>query len=511
MSRLRDRVYQCERGNASLYVMLIVPFAVMLSAATVDISRWNGARSSLQLEADRLALIAASMLPARNGVETYLQHNLDSSVGEDRSMVSVSWPDFDSSSVTVTISAELSPGLIGTVLGKQRLTRSATAALVPVDYAVVIADGATLRPGITLNGAATTIAPSWGDINQWPSSGYFHCVLPPSPAVGPYDWSWWNSWAEQSFQRWLTQGCYNPIWSAVKAAAISLIDNAASDSRSRISLYFTPGNSQFERFHRVRSIFGFQDDTEIYSGQRGGFLRDTQSSAQAEFSDYVELEQLSSDELCLLMADPLSAVNDRYEISDNIFPNPASQSCSGGALESFCGSRHVPYGRVDSCYKTNQWTLRESIYYRQARLRTPEFDAEPDIESSIVAAFSELIDERSVSALSRAQTFRGNLFSTARRRIIVLTDRLPRIGQGAAELRERLREISRLGVEVQLVAVAHEYLTAEERIALTNSVDQLSELEESNVDVALVNDIDKLGTEIVPSILLKNRQISLVR
>jgi hypothetical protein len=509
--RVRPKLLSSAQGNASLYAMLIVPFAILLSSSAVDVSRWNGTRNSLQLDADRLALLAAEMLPAKEGVQSYLESNLAASVGDNRAVLSISWPEADSSSVTVNLAAELSPGIVGSFFGPQRISRSATAALVPADYAVIIADGSSLRPSVLFNGAASIVQAPWGDNNEWPKSGYFDCVLPPVPSEGQYGWSWWDNWAGEPFQRWLTQACYNPVLSELKAAAINIVDTVASDSRARLSVYFTPGDNQFERFTRVRSIHGQQDDPNLYSGQRGGFLSDTPTSAQADFSDFVELSQLGGDELCFLLSDPISALNDRFAISSNDLPNPNSQSCPEGAFAPFCGDRHRPFGRIHQCYRTKQWSLRESIYYRQARLRTPDFEATPDIEAALTTAFGDLIDERSPSALARAREIRGNLSSKVRRRIVVITDNLPSLGSGPDSFGSKLVSIAGSGTEIQFVAVAHEYLTPVERDLLIAHSEHISDLNHRNIEVSVAHKMEELSTKIVPSIMLTNRQISLVR
>ena len=507
------KLIKSNRGNATLYTMLILPFAVGLSTVALNISSWNGARSSLQLDADRLALLAANMLPVQEGVLDYLEANLQMSVGGNRARVSVEWPDSDLSSVTVTLSATLNDPLSALFLssGNHSLSRSATAAIVPIDYAVIVADGHTLRPGVAFSGAATEIAPPWGQDLDWPRSGYFGCVTAPSPSVGDYDWRWWENWSNDSFQRWLTQACFNPVWSKVKLSTIDLIDGLASDSRSRISLYFTPGDNSFERYQRVRSIHGEQDDPTLYHGQRGGFLVDSTASAQATFSDYVELSQLSSDELCLLMSDEVSALNGRYQIPINNLPNPSNQSC-GAAIEfPFCGTRHIPYGRISNCYSSQNWLLREAIYYRQARLETPDFDAEPDIRAAVSSAFGELIDNRSALAISNSANRRQNLAPKARRRILVITDRLPAIGTGSGSFGEELIQMAQLGTEVAFIAVAHSQLSPPDHNQLVTRASEISGLHERSIISAVVEDLNELDSQVIPSILLNNRQIALLK
>lgn len=496
------RTINAERGHAVLYAVLIVPFAFLLTTIAVDISAWNATRDKLQQEADRLAFQGLGGLPNMAEVQSRVQQAAQSliSAGVDVEVFVPSAPV--RSSVEVTLTSKYQPrfGLFSTAaLGNAfKIQRRGTAQLVPGDFVLIVADGATLRPPLVAQpptSARPYSFPAWGAELDWPAAAYFNTVSAASVSIpNELSWDWWKDWENPDFNRWATQSCFNPVLSPLKFAAIGISEALLSYGVNRIGFMFTPGERSAQGFHVIRHVHGEDDDPALYQGQVGGFPES--GRVAAGWSDYLELEQFLGDKACILFSDPFANISDRYAFTDD------ADSCNARAepvLERNNSHIHRLTQTFSRCYDHSGVTLREAIYWNAAKLPLPTFSARPNIIASLRQAWSELTDDRTLSVEKRK---RGNLAHNSLRQILVLSDSLPNAND--AELQQLLDNFQSRHIQVTVAAFMHEGLNAAAAQDLRNNFSGWQNLSLTYPKVlrtVLAEDPNALQTQIVPQFL----------
>lgn len=415
-----------------------------MSVLAVDVSRYQSLRERAQKEADRIALQAVRALPDRELAREIVQKSLSAlpdlelaqSPSGDSSLL------IDDSSITLTVSGS-SEAVFDAFLPKEHffnVQEIATAARVPQDVVLILADGHTLRPPARVN---------WGDATEWPASGYFRFVSNPNPRglpevgaaeEGVYWPQWWREWETELFQRWATQSCFNPNFTSLKLAAISYLDRLSAVKTNRVALFFAPGDDARLGYAVARSLSLFQPE-----------------QAEARWFSMMELPTYFGDETCLLFAHSETSADSRYHLpvqAKSLLPMTATTpGCNEVFRTTGWGSLWFPNGHLEECFTTERLRLRESVYYRASRSTELPADA-----SHIFSALEEAISELAREATLEQNRVRGNLFLTPLRQIFVLSDSLPRAD--GERFQGILSQLQSLRAQVVLVSFRHTGLSA---------------------------------------------------
>ena len=477
--KLRAELFTAQSGTAALYAVLLLPFALLLAAAAVDVSGWNALRDKLQQQADRIAFEALSALPSFHEVSEHVRKAVNVP-GLENVESSVFFPT-RRAAVGVTLRAAFRTRLDFLVRSFTknafRVERSSVAQIIPGDFVIIMSDGASLRPQPQpVSGSPGTFElPAWGTAAQWPASQYFSCVSAPVVAsANSLGWRWWNDWKKETFQRWATQSCFNPSFTPLKLAAIETSEMVLQSGTNRLAFLLTPGDSSGRGFRAIRHIHDEHDEPALYPGQRGGFPED--GKIRAQWNGYTDLERLLGDEACMMIAQPEAGLLSRYEL-----PGEAggSASCSGPLKLPPCGGRHSPAGHLSECYAAEELSLREAIYWDAAKLRVPGAQTDPDILSSLRQAWNELTDDRTLQSEAKV---RGNFAASALRKVYVFSDFLPPVTD---EMSELLALYQSRGIGIVVFPFFHEGLTATEIGALQRSIADWKTLSRSNQTVRI--------------------------
>jgi hypothetical protein len=504
-----------ENGHAALYVLLLLPIVVSFTVVAVDVSAWNALRDKLQQQADTLALQAANALPDTSRATAFIA-SAPAGIPGKNAQVEVFFPDSRNAAVGVRIHASYEPAfaffLSRNALHKAfTIERSAVAQVVPGDYALILADGASLRPPLlhSADGSSREFA-LWGSELDWPAADYFSCVQPerhPEPNV--LQWPWWNDWNRPDFKRWATQSCFNPAFTPLKLGAIALSDALLRLGTNRLALIFTPGGTGPDGYRIARHI---QSPDQLLPGEQGGFPEPQAQRAQSSWGGYEELDQFLGDEVCMLISSPSSAFGDPYRLPYDTARNP---SCSEPLRFPSCSERHHVSGHFSDCYLSRSLTIPEAIYWDAAKLSVPGFSAEPDIPAALHAAWNELLTAE--GARAEEQRVRGNLALHAVRHVTVLSDHLPDLASGSPSLEQILDLYRSAHIDLALVLYHHQGLSPAAATLLETRKQQLEALlsqqraagAEQHVRIFEASDPQQLQQEILPQLASLNREIAL--
>ncbi len=405
-----------EQGNITLYAVILIPLAISLAVLAVDVSSYQILRNTAQKEADRIALQAAEFLPDTDAAQRLVLESVSKLPALDFQRKEDLSPVLEVSSSRVSFSLQGSvPAALDIFMRKSdgtghvfTVSESSRAQIVPRDYVLIIADALSLRPPAGEN---------WGDESLWPASGYFNYARPPvmssTTPFGGGGWlEWWKAWDSVAYRRWITQSCYNPLYSGLKYAAISLIDALGAVDTNRISLIFTPENGSAQGCSVSRPL---------------GFMSAASGEAQARWLAYFEPESFVADEACVYFADPALSSDPRYMLTQA----PSFISLAAGVQD--CTTRYnqllqgqgyfLPSGTLSDCFVSQALTLREAVYYHAARNVAHRPQGE-NIAQAIDQDYLQLM-VASEEETSQAAVRRGNLAYRASRKIVVLTDYLP--------------------------------------------------------------------------------------
>ena len=454
-----------ERGSTALYLVLLLPLLLALAALGVDVSGWNALRTDLQREAERLALEAARRLPNETAVSDFLTAE-QSVLGESLLIERFSPDGSRGAAVGVRVSARLKPGfasLMQSFLPSPQssvfaVRKEAIAQLVPTDAVVIMADSSTLRPRLMFggDGAIAGFESPWGDESIWPASSYLACVLAPqvSPALG---WKWWELWNDVGFKRWMTESCYNPVLSNIKAATLEVVERIVAHRQNRLALLFTPGSS-----NRSSAVVSRHLTQSFSSGEQGGFVRAGLPSAK--WADYSEFERFLGDNACVLLSESTTAEDGVYsfDVGTRQHEVDGGEDCSSATKDFVCGLRHNPQASVNSCFLMENLTVYGSIYWHAARLGLAGETLYPNIEEALTVAWSEIkTPESSESERVLGREERGEFADSQHRRVILITDFLPELIPDS-RLEEILQSYALNHIELLIFAVKHQGLRAVE-------------------------------------------------
>lgn len=513
-----------ESGHVLLYALGVLPFVLTLSILAVDLSGWQRLRQEAQQVSDRLALQAAQQLPDQNRTLGFIAESV-ASFGGRFQLASV---EVNEQQVRLALAGgyESFFDMFLSQAGGERVFsvyHESAAGIVPGDYVVVVADGQTLRPNATLLGDGTAqLEEPWGDPGSWPQSGYFSCVTSPSINNPSAPWRWWEQWNDTGFRRWLTQACYNPVFSNLKLAAIQVVDALASVATNRVGALLSPGTGGPLGYSVLRHIRGEVRDSSgaiYFPGAIGGFIQVGVPSVESHWLNYFEQEAHLGDEACILFAQ--SEWDNRYPLIESAggygFPHPPS-SCSEPVQFPPCGAPHLPVGHLDGCYLQSSLPLREAIYYTAAKHYYGPSSAEPDILAAVEQALVQLLDVPNQELLEQEAAIRGNLGYQQLRKVIVLTDTLPPAAPGGTIGDPRLNDIISIlqasGAQLLVAGLFHEGLSVAEREELAGAMTALENVaaalpESGTLQLFRAVSPDDLRERVAPLLVRAGREVAL--
>jgi len=448
-----------EAGYTAFYALVILPVAMAFTMIAVDLSAWNAERETAQQAADRIAMEAAKALP---DVELAKQVVLRSvaqlprlALAEDENGPNSIPVSSNKITVTLTGSRDSVFDFFTTNNSVLSISETATAQIVPTDFAVVISNNSKLRPPPYA---------AWGDAVSWPSAGYFDRVKLPCSATTSAFPEICAQDKEVDFNRWATQNCYNPAFSALKLGAINLSDFIASNSNNRLAVFFTPGDSQSQPYSRIRSLRFPESSAAVAEASWCSNTCETGKNCC-----YADTAHFINDELCIYLADNNISPGTSYQL-----PNWSTAYGFKKASAHFPPSKfppglplvgpsalHLTNNLLSAEYRS-QLTLAEAIYYRTTRASTS--DSANQLIRTLNQALSELLSTCSGSSCSDFDTnpvaSRGNIHANTSRRIIALVNEIPEADN--SELEQFLVKLHQHNAQLTVVAFAHQGINASE-------------------------------------------------
>lgn len=329
--------------------------------------------------------------------------------------------ELDGGSIDVALVASFDISFAGYIKSLKdtsfHVTAHASGRNVPSDVMFVVSDSNSFRP------------PSgnvWGNASDWPASSYFSLVTPPTLlnhdfGEPPVYWpNWVSDWGSNMYQRWATESCYNPVWSEVKYATISLMDIIGSDKASRTGLLFTPGDINGAPYTIARNLT-LSGNVDVVGG----------GSSQISWTGYFDTHSYLSDELCAYISMKSVTEQQRYVLPSA--PNgiglasASNPNCKDLARNTLLNTKHYPHGKLGTVCNESDISLRKGIYWHAVREHGHNVDAVNVKEAMLQAARMLRMGVNSSNATSDIITRRGNLASVATNAIVVISDALPAI------------------------------------------------------------------------------------
>lgn len=500
------------RGNMPLYALVMVPVALTLCVAAIDLSHWGEERDELQREADRIASSAAQLLPdtaealrfitssvsSLPGVSLVTDNQVDSeSLVPANGIVNYSaTPLIVNSSVIKITLQRIHRAAFDAFVGPQHFSavKSSTVQVIPSDTILIINDGHTLRP---------SLAAPWGDRTEWPASDYFRCVA--LPKSGEVYGNPGVDYRSEGFQRAATQSCYNAAFSAIKLTAINLVDTLSSHSLNRIGVIYTPGRVGERPFAVQRHLRGaaVYEGVPILPDVIGGFFDRDSSRSEAYWNDirYVEDGSGLGDEACALFSILDNGAHPAFNLADPIAPFIGASSKFEGDILSFspCGKFHRPYNLINKDFITTALSLRQAIFWHAAKAPSLGFLAEADFVAALRQAYFEFENIANPLILGFDKSVRGNLAFNPYKQIIVLTDLLP---PSSPELVELLALFQQADIKIRFVSLKHAGLTPEQQEGIDLNTITLRGLDPAAryLRVYVTQDPEELSTKVSPEL-----------
>ena len=531
-SRSKNTLEKCGRdqsGLSFLIVMIVLPFLLACSLAGLELVRAQLIRTALQADTDRIALLAVARLPQEELAKAIVEleiNKLNSSANSSRQVDSPQNP-LSISKLQITnrrvldLSLQTSFGSdIARVLGipfNFTISASAIAQIAPLDLALIVADDRSLRPGLVASLPQLKPAEPWGEtialdyfaIHSPPS----YPTLPASPGQ-PQDWMWWKDWRDGgggTYPPWATQACYNESFSAVKLAAISLVDLILSSDDNRLGFIYSPGDGAISRLSVLRSV----GSTNL-AGIPGGYLSEknidqsalsgnsscfTQAATYtfSENADYPGNYGVSHDS-CLAFTQ-----DDRFRL-----PNaPTFLQVSSRPPQSLCSTPSDIFASAGNKLNSCCLTLRDAIYWHSAHLQS---------DIALEAAIPEAQRQLTVASKSSVEDLlrRDNLAAVTTKRIGIITSYLPPF----EDLRTTLDQAQSADISIVIAVFAHRYLTSQSLTLLEERFRDYAAnatsasgpgVASKTLKIFITRDATNLSQRVVEQVFSTDRMISLKR
>lgn len=432
-------------GSIAFQSLCGLPLFILLAGLAIDSARWCALRLHLEAEADRRAITAARLHPNERDLERFFTLSSEQDAGLGITARYSVEPD--TGEITATLEASFISELLrpfSTSGGRVTLTRTAVASRQPLDLVLVLPDGPALRPR-SADGARDA---AWGDPSTWPAAPYFICAV--QPRFVRESFAWTGFWHTDELRRWLTQGCYNPVLSAIKRAALVLVSALRLDPTARIAVIFTPGPPG----HSAQRIRALRD-----GAIPGGFLYGSTAS-ESVWEPHVTADLSLGDETCARFAGDSRS---RYGHAGS----STASRCTALTMADGCGRPYATSGVLGRCH-VDRLSLDDAIWWHMARA---DDEAAADVLSALRLAFDTIRDADADTGDEEVHRIRRNLALSPRREIVLVTDSLP-----AAELHPELDALLRSGPSehfLTFVVLSHRGLRSSERAALLGAADAL--------------------------------------
>lgn len=396
-----------QKGSVSIFVAAVIfPLLFILLSIVIDLNAYKVNTQRLQQATDDAALYGVKFLPYREKAEaaarSYLSHyartadTAEISAGSDALFVSIK---------------EVTPLSFATFFGIESgfLSQAVTRARgVPFDVSIMVDRSSYMAPPLTALGGE-----AWSDEGEWNTADLIEdgVLALSSPTVDA---------------RIATQQCFNPVFSALKYAAILALDNLSGFGLNRSSVGFFPGG-----IDAISSIRPMQKGGKR-SGEMESPFPDMRWTVDGDgesiwVPDYQATPETFIGETgCAAIAE--TDHNSRYRFPDLNSEFSVAESCSGSLID------------------TSSWAVRDDYL---PCLRSREVMWSRSVHSSELpstsAVFARILN---TVASNRADSGRGGLVNNAIRAGIVLTADLPREGGivfdengGVDPVRDALRSV----------------------------------------------------------------------
>lgn len=257
-----------ERGVIAVFVAaVILPLMFVLFTLSFDIASFYTGEQGIQSLADDAAMYAYKFLPSRETAEKaakmYLDQNGNSwNITSRNATVSVT-ADF------VTVSLDTSfPLSFAKLFNKDAalpIKKIAQVRSTPIDAYIAIDTSSYLAPPIVPNQMPWDHSSDSNDIldSDWPAATFFTELYP----IEVNGLSFATDKERLIAYSLLTQQCFNPVYSELKLAAISIYDYLSSFDLNSIGFGFYPGASSAIDQARSVSPAGLRSNQESNPGE----------------------------------------------------------------------------------------------------------------------------------------------------------------------------------------------------------------------------------------------------
>jgi len=425
-----------ESGHTLLYTIVFMPLLLGAGALAFDLSGLNSKTESAQSLLDSIALDVTQLLPDIDEVKREAAAKLH--LQNDIFQVSKVEVSAQHSSVKIIATLKPSSMLLPVILTSLNISTTPRAEVIvseaelhPVDSVVILSDGVDQRPW-KLNGVEDAWAESRG-IGE-ASSAFSSCITPPVARFSNVDTSF--LWTSESGRRWLTQSCFNPVFTNIKLGAMNLTDSLLRLETNRSAVVFTPGitgTGQAIRHVRGEHFNELSGET-ILEGTIGGFPKG--KVIRGEWEPAYDYEYELGDDACIVFSDSEIAWKSEYAIANFRRTKSSPSGCSAPILNRSC---QLPF-KVDEDSRVDRECLRgaslaEAIYWRSAKRPKVNSEALPNFYSALNLSLNELYSERSLKEKELEKATRGNLSENPLRLLFILTSYLPELERENSELK----------------------------------------------------------------------------
>ncbi len=466
VTRAKERFLSSNGSTTILVGALILPLLIFIFSLVFDLEKYFSDRENTQQLLDSAAMHAARFLPYTDQAKQAAQDYISSRVRGD-ALINIDTSSADTISISVeSVSKLIFATLLGVDIGLPLHLR-ANARITPRDALLVLDTSRYMGPSAELG-------PAWGDAGIWGANDFFTNQL---GLVGD--------------ARLLTQQCFNPNFSALKKAAVTLYDYLSSQRLNSVAIGFSPGGSG--AYHQSRQLLP------------GGFTN-YPAAGEASFERYNATN--ASNEWCLA------------SLERELNPNFSLPS-----LRSELHSPSIPppervYPLLPDAASATEWVLPlENHPYLTAREVIWSKAVNQDSNMRIVDILNSIMAELVYPV---ALNSRGGLAGSASKVAIIFAGDVPwhfDLGANAsyrfpdgpivAEMSSLLDQIQSNDIKLYYLLFSHEGNTAEFSTRVADLKTFLGSW--SNIELFVGDDPEDISTEMTKAIVLKDRNVMLSR
>jgi hypothetical protein len=478
--------YNKQSGQSAVYALLLLPFLIGITWTLLDVSEWNFLRDALLQEATTIAKLAANDLPDTQTANT--------KISQYTPVIQNKFPKLENLSVApileddnnlgsfiigVNIQADyisslgsLVNSLIPKLDLKMHINKSATIQYRPGDYVVILANGHTLRPKSKDQLFTNT-----------PPANLFKCSKPNNAA----SFTWSKNWTNQTDTKFWSQACYNPAFTTLKLAAMSLTSAITEIKNNKISVILTPGNNLQESSNNITTLRSINSE----------FIFDNLN--EANFTNAYQDEYALNNIACVLFSK-------NYLSSDNPYAIPSAFSSNEDLTDSFnsCPKQlDLSLNILNKYFLRDSIQLKEAIFWQIAQTQTAANPANVELEQAIMSALNDLL-VKSDEIQNDELAVRGNLSAKPFRHIFVLTDTLNNF-----KLTPQIIEtLNQHRIKLTFIVYLHEFLETSILAQTNNDFAKLEEqLTDARISAYKTSSSSAIHNTIIPRILRDLNQL----